>query len=67
MAKIIHCPPDKEKIEHIVRQTCKKIAKKRGNEFRSYEVIEGLSEFVQIVAQMKAENLNQPSRNKRTA
>lgn len=67
MRQIIYCPPDKEKIEHVARQACKAIAKKRGDKFRSYEVITGLAEIIHIAAEMKAQRLNHQQKQKKAA
>lgn len=58
MPKRIYVPPKSDVIDKLVRQTCKEVAKQRNPVYRSVEFVEGLSDFLKIVAEMKAQQLN---------
>lgn len=58
MPKVVHIPAKSSLLDKIARQTCKELAKKRTPAYRTIEVTEGLGTFLNILAEMKAEQLN---------
>lgn len=58
MSNVIYVPPDSKIIEKMARKTCHKLAKTKNPVYRSVEVTEGVCEFLKIVADMKAQQLN---------
>ncbi len=64
IVNVIHVPPKSKAIDKLARQTCKELAKQKNPVYRSLEVVEGFAEFLNIVAEMKAQQLNHRERLK---
>lgn len=58
MTNVIYVPPSRKMLNKLARNTCKKLAKERDASYRSVEFTEGLVDFINIIADMKAQHLN---------
>ena len=58
MANVIYTPPPQKLLNKLARRTCVRMAKEHDPSYRSIEFTEGLVDFVNIVAEMKAQQLN---------
>lgn len=59
MPKIIYIPPDTDITEKVAIKTCKAVAKQKNDQsYRDYEVMMGMAEFLNIVAEIKAKQAN---------
>ena len=60
--KTEYVPPDEQVFEQLARRFCETLSE-RGDSFSSSEVVEGLAEFLAVVARLTAKSLTHKQAN----
>ncbi len=54
---VLYSPPAPEALDAFARQVCQRL----GTEYMEYEIVEGFSAFIKVVAEIQAKHLSKQS------